>query len=172
MNLESWIAREGLSALGESWRPLFADARLEPSYLTDPRTREIVFRLPPGEGRARAKALAALLRLWAAEVVPQEVAQMGSTLRLLDRYKRVSVRDQSGRWGSCSSSGTLSFNWRLVLLPWPLHQYVILHEFGHFAHMDHSGDFWDFLHRHDPDAGRHDRALMKASRAIMALGRH
>ena len=169
--LERWILERSLSGDGGDWKAICVDARLGPSYVTDARTREIVFRLPAGETALREQALTGLLRAWAGEVIPQAAGRMGAELGMSNRYRRVSVRNQATRWGSCSSSGTLSFNWRLVLLPWPLHRYVILHEFGHFAHMNHSGEFWDFLHRYDPDAGRHDRALMKISPEVMELGR-
>lgn len=169
MTLEAWITERGLSAMGGQWSAVFAQGRKYAGHLPDARTREILFRIPAEAPALRGEILRDLVRAWAAEVIPSEVEAVGRRLGFCDRYKRVSVRDQSTRWGSCSSTGTLSFNWRLVLLPWELHDYVILHEFGHFAHMNHSGDFWDFLHAHDEDAGRHDRALRDISRAVMAL---
>lgn len=86
-------------------------------------------------------------------------------------FGRVSVRDQTSRWGSCSAAGTLSLNWRLVLLPPLLHDHVILHELSHRRHMDHSDRFWDQLAAWDPDWKEHDRALTKRWNIIMDLGR-
>ncbi len=167
MTLETWLRENGLSALGGNWRVHIETALRFASCVPDERRREIVFRLP----EANRELLLPLLRQWAQGVIPAAVLEKAKALGLDEKCRRVSVRDQSGRWGSCSSSGTLSLNWRLVLLPWPLHDYVILHELGHFAHMNHSGEFWDFLHAHNENAGRLDRTLMKLSTQVMLLGR-
>jgi len=55
---------------------------------------------------------------------------------------KISVRNQRSRWGSCAPSGNLSFNWRLILTPdWVL-DYVVAHEVAHLAVPNHSGAFW------------------------------
>ena len=55
---------------------------------------------------------------------------------------RVSVRDTTSRWGSCSSSGAISFSWRLAFAPRDVMRYVVMHELAHRRHMDHSPEFW------------------------------
>jgi predicted metal-dependent hydrolase len=57
-------------------------------------------------------------------------------------YRRFSVRDTTSRWGSCSSTGNLSFTWRLVLAPREIFDYVVVHELCHLRHHDHSRAFW------------------------------
>lgn len=74
-------------------------------------------------------------------------------------WKRVSIRDQRSRWGSCSSNGTLCFNWRLIVLPEPLADYVIVHELCHLKHLNHSRAFWHLVERAIPDHHHHRRAL-------------
>lgn len=64
---------------------------------------------------------------------------------------RVSVRDTSSRWGSCSSSGTLSFSWRLVLAPPHILTYVAAHECAHLKHHNHSKTFWRLVASLDPN---------------------
>lgn len=56
--------------------------------------------------------------------------------------KRVSIRDTSSRWGSCSTSGTMSFSWRLAFAPPEVMRYVVMHELAHQKYMDHSAAFW------------------------------
>lgn len=55
---------------------------------------------------------------------------------------RVAVRDTTSRWGSCSSTGTISFCWRLAFAPIDVMRYVVMHEMAHRVHMDHSPAFW------------------------------
>jgi predicted metal-dependent hydrolase len=78
---------------------------------------------------------------------------------------RVQIRDQRSRWGSCSTRGTLSFNWRLVLAPFDVLDYVVVHELCHLREPNHSSRFWklveqrrpewraqrDWLHEHGPE---------------------
>ena len=58
------------------------------------------------------------------------------------RPKRLTVRDQTSRWGSCSSTGSLSFSWRLILAPPLILDYVAAHEVAHLAEMNHGPRFW------------------------------
>lgn len=62
--------------------------------------------------------------------------------RLGLKFVRLSVRDQTSRWGSCSSSRTLSFSWRLIFAPLPVLDYVAAHEVAHLKEMNHSQRFW------------------------------
>jgi predicted metal-dependent hydrolase len=63
------------------------------------------------------------------------------------RVKRVSIRDQSSRWGSCTSAGSLSFSWRLVLAPPHVLDYLAAHEVAHLVEMNHSPRFWRVVDR-------------------------
>jgi predicted metal-dependent hydrolase len=69
--------------------------------------------------------------------------------------RRVAVRDQASRWGSCSTAGALSFSWRLILAPRWVLDYLAAHEVAHLLEMNHSPRFWRLVRRLCPD---HERA--------------
>ena len=62
-------------------------------------------------------------------------------------FKHVTVRDQSSRWGSCSTAGMLSFSWRLILAPSQVLDYLAAHEVAHLIEMNHSAKFWRLVQR-------------------------
>lgn len=66
-------------------------------------------------------------------------------------YNRITIRDQKTRLGSCSAKGTLSFNWRLMLAPPSILDYVVVHELCHLTHMNHSSAFWQAVEKVCPD---------------------
>ncbi len=69
-------------------------------------------------------------------------------------YRRISIRDQRSRWGSCSAQGDLSYSWRLILTPSYVLDYVAAHEVAHLRHLDHSTRFWRLVLSHCPHAAR------------------
>ena len=84
------------------------------------------------QGRREARARISL-------IAQSEAAALGVT------YARISLRDQRSRWGSCSSRGTLSFNWRLVLAPHDVLDYVVVHEVCHLVELHHGPAFWQLV---------------------------
>jgi hypothetical protein len=66
------------------------------------------------------------------------------------RPARISIRDPRTRWGSCSSGGSISYSWRLVICPAPVLDYVVVHELCHLRFHDHSPAFWELLERVRP----------------------
>ena len=74
-------------------------------------------------------------------------------------YKKITIRDQKTRWGSCSSTGTLSFSFRLILAPPRVLDYVVVHELCHLTHMNHSKEFWKMVENILPDYKEHRKWL-------------
>jgi hypothetical protein len=76
-------------------------------------------------------------------------------------YSRLSIRGQRTRWASCSRDGAMSFNWRLLLAPEPVLEYVVWHEVCHLEILDHSPRFWALLGRRCPEYREHARWLRR-----------
>lgn len=89
------------------------------------------------------------LRRLAADELPRRLGELAAQHAFIVR--RVTVRDQKTRWGSCSRRGTISLNWRLIQMPASVRDYIILHELAHLRHMNHSRRFWVEVERLCPD---------------------
>jgi predicted metal-dependent hydrolase len=83
-----------------------------------------------------------------------EAASRRAAERLGVRVKCVSIRDQSSRWGSCSTTGVLSYSWRLILAPPFVLDYLAAHEVAHLIEMNHSRRFWRLVERICPHVTR------------------
>jgi predicted metal-dependent hydrolase len=82
-------------------------------------------------------------------------------------YSRLTIRGQRTRWASCSRSGTMSFNWRLLLAPEEVLDYVVWHEVCHLEVMDHSPRFWALLARWCPGYRAHSRWLRRHGQTLV-----
>lgn len=74
-------------------------------------------------------------------------------------YHKIHVKDQKSRWGSCSGKGNLNFNWRLIMAPEEVLDYVVIHELCHLVHMNHSPDFWNLVGQICPSYAKQKRWL-------------
>jgi predicted metal-dependent hydrolase len=83
-------------------------------------------------------------------------------------YRDLTIRGQRTRWASCSANGRMSFNWRLLLAPESVLDYVIWHEVCHLEILDHSPRFWALLARRWPDY-REDRDWLRHNGATLVL---
>jgi predicted metal-dependent hydrolase len=100
-----------------------------------------------------------------AEIAPRLDAACAATET---SYSRLSIRAQKTRWASCSRSGAMSFNWRLLLAPEPVLDYVVWHEVCHLEVMDHSPRFWKLLGEHCPGY-RQQRRWLRRHGATLVL---
>lgn len=109
------------------------------------------------------------MRRRAKPVIREAVARLSGEMGLV--AKRVSVRDQRSRWGSCSSEGSLSINWRLIMTPPSVLEYIVVHELAHISEHNHSSRFWSIVERQCPLYRDSEEWLHDNSERLMAVGR-
>lgn len=101
-------------------------------------------------------------RIDASALLERRAAEMAVT------YRRLILRDSASRWGTCSAVGNIGLNWRLVMAPPDVLDYVVVHELAHLRHMNHSKAYWasveEFCPRH-----REHRAWLKESGWMLKL---
>ena len=97
------------------------------------------------------------------------VARHSATLGMAP--KRLTLRDTTSRWGSCSSAGALNFSWRLVMAPRPVLDYLAAHEVAHLRHMNHSAAFWATLAGMYPEIDAAEVWLKRHGPGLMHYGR-
>lgn len=107
------------------------------------------------------------LRALAKENLTDRVESLAIDSRL--KWNKVRIGNQKSRWGSCSAKGTISLNWRLVLLPYEIANYVINHELAHLKHLNHSAKFWEYLETLCPNSRVKDKDLLKVGKSIICL---
>ena len=99
-----------------------------------------------------------------------ERAVMRHAMMLGVRVKAIRLRDQTSRWGSCSSTGTLSFSWRLVMAPPYILDYLAAHEVAHLHEMNHSPRFWHLVESICPETARARAWLNTEGLRLHAIG--
>jgi len=82
-------------------------------------------------------------------------------------YEQIEIRNQRTKWGSCSTSGTLGLNWRLMMASPEVIDYIMVHELAHLRESNHTQAFWDFVAEHDPDYVEHAKWLKQNSSQLI-----
>jgi predicted metal-dependent hydrolase len=158
--------RESIASRGDTVPFLGADLRLVPEPRRTRAHRKGDALHVPGEAIARRDALERWYRRTArAEIAPR----LDRAAEAVGRpYTALTIRGQRTRWGSCSATGAMSFNWRLLLATDEVLDYVVWHEACHLAVMDHSPRFWSLLERHLPGY-REPRRWLRRHGATLVL---
>ncbi|MES2854415.1 MAG: SprT family zinc-dependent metalloprotease [Bdellovibrionota bacterium] len=149
---KSYVAGEIFPYLGDKLR-----LRLEPSKRSRIEVRangeELIVCAPSGAAPTElAKAIAGFYERSGRELITKRVEEFSKAMDL--NYSKLSFRSQKTRWGSCSSRGGLSFNWRLMIAPREVVDYVVVHELSHLKHYNHSSRFWALVATQIPDYKR------------------
>jgi predicted metal-dependent hydrolase len=123
---------------------------------------ELRVALGPGD------SLAETLEAWYRRRARHEVGARldAAVARAGTSYTTLQIRGQRTRWASCSSTGAMSFNWRLLLAPAEILEYVVEHEVAHLDVHDHSPRFWKLLASRSPDWREHERWLRRHGHAL------
>jgi predicted metal-dependent hydrolase len=136
--------------------------------LADPRRARVLRRgdvllVPAGAEREPA------LERWYRRAAKAEIApRLDDACRVAgSSYSTLTIRGQRTRWASCSRSGAMSFNWRLLLAPAPVLDYVVWHEVCHLEIMDHSPRFWALLAKRWPQYREHARWLRQHGQTLV-----
>lgn len=128
------------------------------------RLGEITLKQPGDASRIRPMLQQCMRRLAECELPPL-------VWRAAERHevaiRRVSVRNQRTRWGSCSRRGTISLNWRLLQIPESVRDYLVAHELAHVREMNHSQRFWDVVETFFPGWREAEQWLRRHGREVM-----
>lgn len=103
------------------------------------------------------KILENKLKILALTLIKGELKRLSNMFGF--KYNRVSVKNQSSRFGSCSSRGNLNFNWQIIFFPTNKFRHILLHELTHLKIKNHSKAFWDQLAFYDPKSKDNNKWL-------------
>lgn len=156
-----WMTGEKISFLGEAYLlDILENAKKTSCALTQFSLSILL--------SAKDKFVKRVVETWLkkqAKIILQERCHFFASEMKLS-YQTLAIANQKSRWGSCSETGDIRLNWRLILLPFSMIDYVIVHELAHLVHLNHQMDFWKLVEQYAPDY-KNQRKLLKK----VAIGR-
>lgn len=147
-------------ALGEIWQVRYIQGHSKKMQLLARSQKEIVLLGDINNKELAKKLLLAWTKEQAKQHLPVLLEKVSKQIQL--PYKKVVIRAQKSRWGSCTSEKVINLNFKLLFLPSHLAIHILIHELCHTVHLNHSTKFWRLVASFDPDWKQHDRAIRKA----------
>jgi len=147
------------AATNQQWRLEYLEGKCARVAATND-----ILRVYSQDDKSAQKALQQWLNRRADEILMPWLHNVSDELGLT--FKRTIIRAQKTRWGSCSSSGTISINRALLFMPPNTVRYLFIHELCHTKEMNHSVRYWALVERYMPDYPQHEQILNQGMRAI------
>jgi len=155
-----------LTAINQTWRILYIQSTNKKAKLFVRPEQELVLLGNIEDKIFCKKLLTQWIRKQAAIYLTTCLQKIAQEMQLT--YKKVVVRGQQSRWGSCSSDKSISLNYKLFFLPAELVRHVVIHELCHTVHLNHSINFWRMVASFDPQWKEHNRELRQSDRWVPA----
>ncbi len=142
---KEFISGELFSYLGKNYRLKIIESKLSLVELKENR----IYVYKKNKGRSVHDLLMNWYKEQALKLFEKKINKFSKVMGVTPRS--ISIRTYSKRWGSCSSKGDISFNWRILMAPNSIIDYVIVHELCHLIHHDHSPRYWKTVKSFYPD---------------------
>ncbi|TNG00209.1 MAG: M48 family peptidase [Gammaproteobacteria bacterium] len=153
-----------LRALDETWHVDFKASASSQCRIKRVNDHNIRITGSPDDHEKTLIKLQQWLKQRAKDTLPSRLKQLSEKIGL--SFNKAIIRSQRTRWGSCSSHGTVSLNYKLIFLPPVLVDYLFIHELCHTRHMNHSRQYWALVKKHCPDYRSLDKQLANAGQFI------
>ncbi|MGF1656494.1 MAG: M48 family metallopeptidase [Verrucomicrobiales bacterium] len=127
--------------------------------------QDVIFAPKPGQDLAQATLESLWAHAW--QQLPPRLQELAAGLSL--SIRKIRIGNQKGRWGSCSRTGAISLNWRLIQMPDAVADYIMIHELMHLKEMNHSSAFWDQVARACPHYEKAETWLRENSAQLLWL---
>jgi predicted metal-dependent hydrolase len=151
--------RLSLPAIGRQVQIEYVHDDSAPLTIRTLSTGDLLVRGPINDENGVVQALREWLSDMAFDVLGAQLRAVATETGL--HYRRVQIRRQRTRWGSCSATGTISLNVCLLFLEPAVVRYLFVHELCHTRHMNHSNRFWSLVEAHEPEYRSLDRELLR-----------
>lgn len=148
--------------LGGKWIPFEVQTHASNNVKWDKEKGVIIAKIPINPEKTELASIkTTLYKYYAQTIIPREFQEFAIKQQL--SFKRIFIRSQKTKWGTCSSNRNLSFNYRLIKCPVEMRYYLYAHEAAHLFHLNHSKAFWNKVFEFDPEYKEHEKWFKKNS---------